>query len=127
MKKVLIIEDEEELLDLLQKKIAQEGYEVFAAKDGEEGFAKIKSVKPDLVLLDIVMPKLGGFEVLEAIAKEEDAALKTIPIIIISNSGQPVEINRALELGVKDYLVKVDFTPQDVLEKVKKQIGEGEK
>lgn len=127
MKKVLIIEDEEELLDLLQKKIVQEGYEVFAAKDGEEGLAKIKNVKPDVVLLDIVMPKLGGFEVLEAIAKDEDAALKTIPIIIISNSGQPVEINRALELGVKDYLVKVDFTPQDVLEKVKKQIGEGKK
>ncbi len=125
MKKVLIIEDEEELIDLLQKKLIQEGYEVEIARDGEEGLAKIRSGKPDLILLDIVMPKLGGFEVLEVTSKDE--SIKSIPIIIISNSGQPVEINRAIELGVKDYLIKVDFTPKEVLEKVKKQIGEGEK
>ncbi len=125
MKKVLIIEDEEELIDLLQKKLIQEGYEVEIARDGEEGLAKIRSGKPDLILLDIVMPKLGGFEVLEVTSKDE--SIKSIPIIVISNSGQPVEINRAIELGVKDYLIKVDFTPKEVLEKVKKQIGEGEK
>lgn len=125
MKKILILEDEEELLNLLQKKLIQEGFEVLTAKDGEEGLAKIRSNKPDLILLDIVMPKLDGFEVLEAMAKDE--SIKGMPVIIISNSGQPVEINRAMELGAKDYLIKVDFTPQDVLEKVKKQIGEGEK
>lgn len=125
MKKILILEDEEELLGLLQKKLIQEGFEVSTAKDGEEGLAKIRSVRPDLILLDIVMPKLGGFEVLEAMAKDE--SIKGMPVIVISNSGQPVEINRALALGAKDYLVKVDFTPQDVLGKVKKHIGEGEK
>ncbi len=120
-KKILIVEDEEELLDLLEKRLSQEGYEVATAKDGKEGLAKIKEMNPDLVLLDIVMPVMDGFEVMEAMNKDEE--MKKIPIIIISNSGQSVEIDRALKLGVKDYLVKVYFTPQDVLEKVKKQVG----
>ena len=121
MKKILIIEDEEELLSLLEKRLTQEGYEVAIAKDGKEGLAKIKEIKPNLILLDIVMPVVDGFELMEQTSKDEE--MKKIPIIIISNSGQPVEIDRALKLGAKDYLVKVEFTPQEVLEKVKKQIG----
>ena len=121
MKKILIIEDEEELLSLLEKRLTQEGYEVAIAKDGKEGLAKIKEITPNLILLDIVMPVVDGFELMEQTSKDEE--MKKIPIIIISNSGQPVEIDRALKLGAKDYLVKVEFTPQEVLEKVKKQIG----
>ena len=124
-KKILIIEDEEELLSLLEKRLGQEGYEVATAKDGKEGLTKIKEIKPNLVLLDVVMPVMDGFEVMEAMNKDEE--MKKIPFIIISNSGQPVEIDRALKLGAKDYLVKVKFTPQDVLEKIKKQIGNGSK
>ncbi len=120
MKKILIIEDEEVLLGLLQERLVQEGYRVDIAKDGQEGLEKIRKFKPDLILLDIVMPKMGGFEVMEEVNKDEE--LKTIPIIIVSNSGQPVELERAKKLGVKDWLIKTDFDPQEVIDKVKKQL-----
>lgn len=121
MKKIIIIEDEETLLDLLYKKLSQQDYQVDVAKNGQEGLNKIKKFKPDLILLDIVMPKMGGFEVMKELRKDEE--LKNIPIIIISNSGQPIELDRAKELGVVDWLIKTDFDPQEVLDKVKKQIG----
>jgi len=120
-KKILIIEDEEIIYSLLQRKLSQEGYEVSVAKDGQEGLERIRAEKPDLILLDIVMPKKGGFEVMEEIQKDEN--LKGIPIIIISNSGQPVELDRAKKLGARDWLIKTEFDPQEVIEKVRKQIG----
>ena len=120
MKKILIIEDEEILLELIQKRLIQEGYQVNAARDGLEGLEKLREEKPDLILLDIVMPKMGGFEVMEEIKKDDN--LKGIPIIIISNSGQPVELSRAKELGVVDWLIKTDFDPIEVVDKVKKQL-----
>lgn len=117
-KKILIIEDEEIILNLLQKKLAQEGYEVSTASNGYEGLEKIKKEKPDLILLDIIMPKMGGFEVLEEMRKDND--LKNIPVIVVSNSGQPVELDRAQELGAKDWLIKTEFDPQEVVEKVRR-------
>jgi CheY-like chemotaxis protein len=107
----------------LQRKLSREGYEVFVARDGEEGLKKMREMdpKPDLVLLDIIMPKMGGFEVMEEMKKDE--SLKNIPVIVISNSGQPVELDRAKKLGAKDWLIKTEFDPNEVLEKVKKQIG----
>jgi CheY-like chemotaxis protein len=122
-KKILLVEDEEIMIDLLQKKLSREGYEVFVARDGEEGLKKMREMdpKPDLVLLDIIMPKMGGFEVMEEMAKDEK--LKKIPVIVISNSGQPVELDRAKKLGARDWLIKTEFDPNEVLEKVKKQIG----
>ena len=86
------------------------------------GMDKIKKDKPDLILLDIVMPRMGGFEVMEELNKDEE--LKSIPVVIVSNSGQPVELDRAKRLGVKDWLIKTDFDPQEVIDKVKKQLGE---
>ncbi len=124
MKKILVIEDEKTLLDILQKKLTQEGYEVAIVEDGEEGMKKMRQVKPDLVLLDMMMPKKDGYEVLTDMSQDEK--LKTIPVIIISNSGQPVEIDRALALGAKDYLIKADFGIDEVIEKVKKLFGESE-
>lgn len=118
MKKVLIIEDEEALLIMLADKLRREGYEVSTAKDGEEGLAELKKEKLDLVLLDIVMPKVGGLEVLEIMHGDEQ--LSKIPVIIISNSGQPVEIQKAKALGAKDYLIKTEFEPQEVVDKVNK-------
>jgi len=120
-KKVLIIEDEEIMIDLLQRKLTQEGYDVSVARDGEEGLEAMREVKLDLILLDIIMPKMGGFEVMEEMAKDKE--LKKIPVIVISNSGQPVELNRAQKLGAKDWLIKTEFDPQEVLGKVVKQIG----
>lgn len=120
-KKILIIEDEEILANLLKNKLQEKGYEVILAEDGEKGLARIKKGGLDLIVLDIVMPKMGGFEVLEEMQKDEE--LKKNSVIIISNSGQPVEISRAIDLGVKDYLIKTQFDPKEVIEKVIKQIG----
>ena len=120
-KKVLLIEDEEIMINLLQKKLIQEGYEVSIARDGEEGLKMTKEQRPDIILLDIIMPKMGGFEVMEEIAK--DPELKKIPIVVISNSGQPVELDKARDLGAKDWLIKTEFDPQEVIEKVIGQIG----
>jgi len=120
-KKILIIEDEELLLNLLQKKFQELNYNVSVAKDGLAGLEAIKENEPDLILLDIVMPKMGGFELLEKMS--QDSAIKNIPVIIISNSGQPVEIEKAKALGVNDWLIKTEFDPQEVVDKVIKQIG----
>ena len=119
-KKILLVEDEEIMIDLLQRKLTKEGYEVSVARDGEEGLKLMREVKPALILLDIVMPKMGGFEVMEQMAKEPE--LKKIPVIVISNSGQPVELDKAQKLGAKDWLIKTEFDPQEVIEKVKKQL-----
>lgn len=119
--KILLIEDEELIIDLLSKKLFQEGYQVFLARNGREGLEKISLIKPDLILLDIVMPEMDGFEVLEKISQNTE--MKDIPVIIISNSGQPVELDRAKNLGAKDCLVKTQFNPQEVVDKVRKQIG----
>jgi len=123
MKKILIVEDEEIITDLIQKKLSDEGYEVSSAKDGVEGLEKMKEIKPDLILLDIIMPKMGGFEVMEEMNKTPE--LKKIPVIIISNSGQPIELEQAKKLGAKDWLIKTEFDPQEVVEKIKKQLGTG--
>lgn len=121
MKKILLVEDEEIVIDLLVKKLEVEGYEVVVARDGLEGLEKLKKFSPDVILLDIIMPKMGGFEMMEEMNKNPE--LKKIPVIIISNSGQPVELDKAKELGAKDWLVKTEFDPQEVVDKVKKQIG----
>ncbi len=119
-KKILLIEDEELIRNLLEKKLKMEGYEAFVVENGVKGLEKIKEIKPDLILLDIVMPQKGGFEVMEEMQKDDE--MKSIPVIIISNSGQPVELDRAKELGAKDWLIKTEFDPQEVLEKIKRQI-----
>lgn len=115
--KILIIEDEKTLLEAIAKKLQVKNYQTYTAMDGEEGLAKAKENIPDLILLDILMPKMDGFEVLENLNKDPDLA--KIPVIIISNSGQPVEIERAMSLGVKDYLIKAEFDPEEVVAKVK--------
>ena len=112
--KILIVEDERPLADLLASKLKKEGYEVDNAFDGQEGYEKIESWKPDLILLDIIMPKMDGYEVMEKINENKE---KT-PVIVISNSGQPVEIEKTKKLGAIDHLIKTEFSPSDVLEKV---------
>jgi len=117
-KTILIVEDEQVLASLLKRKLSRRGYRSIIAADGREGLKKIKEIRPDLILLDIVMPKMSGFEVMEAKQKIEE--IKDIPIIIISNSGQPVEISRAQKLGAEDWIVKTNFNPGEVIEKVEK-------
>jgi two-component system alkaline phosphatase synthesis response regulator PhoP len=120
-KKILLVEDEEIMVSLLQRKLSQEGYRIWVAREGKESLKLMKKIKPDLILLDIIMPKMGGFEVMEEMAKDEE--LKKIPVIVISNSGQPVELDQARKLGAKDWLIKTEFDPKEVVDKVIKQIG----
>lgn len=121
-KTVIIIEDEAILVDVLTKKLQKENYLVHSAGDGEAGLAIIDKTMPDVILLDIVMPKLNGYEVLEALQKKFGKS-KMPPVIIISNSGQPVEIDRAIDLGAKDYIIKAQFTPEEVVSKVNSVLG----
>lgn len=119
--KVLIIEDEELISELLQKKLSNQDYEVEVAEDGKEGLETLREKEnPDVVLLDIIMPKKGGFDVLEEM--KDDEKLQDIPVIIVSNSGQPVELEKAKKLGAEDWIIKTEFDPQEVIEKVEKII-----
>lgn len=116
--KVLLIEDDKLLRDLLAKKLISNGYVVETAADGEDGMKAMRLNMPNLVLLDIIMPRKSGFEVMKEMRGDE--MLKNIPIIIVSNSGQPVELDKAREMGVIDWIIKTEFNPQEVLQKVKK-------
>jgi len=116
-KKILIIEDDKFLRELIVKKLVKEGYEISEAVDGEEGIKKVKEEKPDLVLLDLILPGIDGFEVLSR--TKEDPALSQIPVIILSNLGQKEEVERGLKLGAIDYLIKAHFTPGEIIEKIR--------
>lgn len=120
--KIVIIEDEVILIDVLSKKLENEGYDIQSAEDGEKGLEVIKTFNPDLVLLDIAMPRMNGYEVLASL-KESFGIDNMPPVIIISNSGQPVEIDKARDLGAKDFIIKAQFTPEEVLEKVNTVMG----
>lgn len=116
-KKILIVEDDKFLRELISRKLQREGYNISEAIDGEEGERKIKEEKPDLVLLDLILPGMDGFEVLSRIKQDPEVA--SIPIIILSNLGQKEEIEKGLKLGAVDYLVKAHFTPTEIIEKIK--------
>jgi DNA-binding response OmpR family regulator len=117
--KILIIEDEKILADVLEAKLKKEGYQVEVAYDGELGYEKIINWTPNLILLDIVMPKMNGYEVLEKMNREG----KKIPVIIISNSGQPVEIEKTTKLGAVDHLIKTQFDTGEVIVKIRNYLS----
>ena len=117
MEKILIIEDDKFLRELIVQKLIKEGYNISEAIDGEEGIKKIKEEKPDLVLLDLILPGIDGFEVLTQM--KEDQNITKIPVIILSNLGQKEDVERGLELGAIDYLIKAHFTPGEIIEKIK--------
>lgn len=104
------------------KKLQSKGYTTLWTRDGKEGFGQIESFTPDLILLDLLLPSMNGYEILEALNKKYGAEMFP-PVIIISNSGEPVEISKVLTLGAKDYLIKVDFNPDEVLQKVEAQLN----
>ncbi|HNP79549.1 MAG TPA: response regulator [Candidatus Pacearchaeota archaeon] len=116
MKKVLIIEDDKFLRELLGKKISSLGYSAVLAIDGEDGLEKMKTEKPDIILLDLILPGMNGFEVLEQAKK--NPTINETPIIILSNLGQSEDIEKGLRLGAKDFLVKAHFTPQEIVNKI---------
>jgi len=116
-KKILIIEDDKFLRELIGQKLLKEGYDIVEAVDGEKGIKSIKEEKPDLVLLDLILPGMDGFEVLTKI--KEDAGVAQIPVIILSNLGQKDDIEKGLKMGAKDYLIKAHFTPGEIIDKIK--------
>ena len=123
--KILIAEDDKFLSRVLSDKFTREGYEVSVASNGLEAINKIKAEKPDVVLLDIVMPGKSGFEILEEVKK--DKKYKDIPIIILSNLGQKIDIERGKKFGVIDYLVKSNIPINDVLGTVEKLLAKNKK
>ncbi|MDD5043772.1 MAG: response regulator [Patescibacteria group bacterium] len=117
MNHVLIVEDEDFLIRTLEDNLTAEGCTVDVAKNGEEAIEKIGRKKPDLILLDILMPKKDGFYVLGETKKNPE--WKLIPVIVLSNLGEDMTIKRALELGADDYFVKSQHPIQEIIEKVK--------
>ena len=116
-KKILIVDDDKFLLDIYSLKFKSGGFEVDTAFGGEEAIKKIKESKPDILLLDIVMPGMDGIEALQKIKSEKiDGGMN---IIILSNQSQQSDIDKATELGVEGYIIKASSTPSEVLEKVK--------
>lgn len=119
--KILLVEDEEMLANMYEVKFNNEGYELLKAHDGAKGLEMVKSIKPDFVLLDIIMPKMDGFSVLSAM--KEDPELQNIPVLLLTNLGQDEDIEKGKKLGAVGYLVKANVTPIDVVNRVKTELA----
>jgi len=122
MKKILFVEDESALQKTFGDILKQGGYEMISALNGEIGFNLAKAKKPDLILLDLVLPKMHGFEVLKKLKEEPET--KEIPVIVLTNLEGMEDVGQAVKLGAAAYLVKAQYTIEEVMEKIKKAIGE---
>jgi len=120
MKTILIVEDEPTLQKTMSLALTQEGYDVKNALDGEIGLKLAKEIKPDLILLDLILPKVDGFEALEEL-KNNDIT-KEIPIIVLTNLESTQEIERALVMGATTYLVKANYDLKDIIQKIKETL-----
>jgi len=118
--KIVLIEDDSALLDMYKIKFSESGFELFTASNGEEGLALIQKEKPELALVDIMMPKMDGFAVLKVL--RQDPATKDMPVLLLTNLGQKSDIDKGKELGATDYIVKASMTPAQVVEQIKKHI-----
>jgi DNA-binding response OmpR family regulator len=114
---ILLVEDDAFLAGIYQKKFELEGFKFSISDNGEKGAADVKRKKPDLVLLDILLPKLDGFGVLQRLKKDPET--KSIPVILLTNLGQKDDVEKGLEAGAVDYLIKAHFKPSEIVEKVK--------
>ena len=117
---ILIIEDDRSLQSALVEVISQEGFEAISAFDGEEGLRKIAENKPDLILLDIILPKKDGYELLEDIKKDEK--IRDIPVLILTNLEEADNVQKALDLGATTFMVKSDFSLKDIVQKIKDNV-----
>ena len=120
-KTVLIVEDEQSMQRALKNKLEHAGYVVLAANDGEEAIDALRSSKPDLVLLDLIMPKLDGISVLRQM--KSDDALRGVPVVILTNLSSGDKVAEAMQLGTFDFLVKANYSLDDVLKKVNERLG----
>lgn len=115
--KILLVEDDLPMVRMYSTKLKKENFEVEVACDGEEGLKKTREWQPDLVVLDLMIPKMGGMGLLEQLRL--DPKTKNVPVIILSNLSQEQDIARSRQLGVKEFLIKANFTPSQVVEKIK--------
>ena len=121
MKNILLVEDDLFLIDIYSTKLKMAGFSVDVATDGETAIKKLNEETPDLLVLDIVLPKVDGWEILEKIQsqKSEIKKLEDLKIIVLSNLGQKEEVEKGLKLGATKYLIKAHYTPSDVVEEIK--------
>ncbi len=120
--KILIIEDDTFLSSMYSTKFNLEGFEVVVANKGEEGIKLAEEEKPDIILLDILLPGVDGFTVLKKLKKEDN--IKGIPVIMLTNLGQNDDVRKGFELGAVGYLIKAHYMPSEVVEKVKDALNE---
>ena len=120
MKKILLVEDESAIQKTFGDVLTQEGYETLSALDGELGLELAKKEKPDLILLDLMLPKMRGFEVLKAL--KGDPGTKNIPVIVLTNLEATGDIEKALEAGATTYLVKANYSLDEVVQRIKKTL-----
>ncbi len=118
MKKILLAEDDPFIVDIYTTKLKQAGLEVEVVQEGDEVLKRARETKPDLLLLDIVLPTMNGWEILRAMRQSED--LKNLPVVILSNLYQKDEVEKGLKFGALKYLIKAHYTPSEVVEEVKK-------
>ncbi|OGH89789.1 MAG: hypothetical protein A2537_02305 [Candidatus Magasanikbacteria bacterium RIFOXYD2_FULL_36_9] len=114
---VLLVEDDVFLSGIYQKKFEMEGYKVSLADNGEKALLEVKKKKPNIVMLDILLPKLDGFAVLSKL--KSDPEVKDIPVILLTNLGQKDDVEKGLQMGAADYLIKAHFKPSEVVDKIK--------
>ena len=117
MQKILVVEDDKFLSSALRVKLEKSGFEVKTALDGQEGIEVLAAFTPDIILLDLIMPRKDGFAVLEYLKNSD--ALKKIPVIIISNLGQKEDIDRGMRMGARDYFIKSEIPLAEVVVKIK--------
>lgn len=122
MKTILFIEDESALQKTFGEILRQEGYKMISASDGEIGLKLAKGEKPDLILLDLILPKIHGFDVLKTLKENEET--KKIPVIVLTNLEEIGDVEKVLELGATTYLVKASYSLEEVVQKIKKALGD---
>lgn len=120
MKSILLIEDDPFLLDIYSVKLTDAGFSVETATNGQEALIKARENQPKLIILDIVLPQIDGWEILKIIKSENN--LKKIPVVVLSNLGQKSEVEKGLKMGAAKYLIKAHYTPSQVIEEIKEVI-----
>jgi DNA-binding response OmpR family regulator len=120
-KKIVLIEDDQILLKALNMELLKQGYEILSSIDGQNGLALVKKEMPDLIILDLVLPKMHGFNVLEML--KVDANTRKIPVIILSNLGQIDDVKKGIKLGAEDYYIKASTDLSDLSKKIKKLLA----
>lgn len=120
-KLILLVDDDLTLLEMYQDRLKTEGFNIVQATNGEEALKKIRETKPSLVILDVMMPKINGFDVLKNIRADEE--LKNIPVIILTALIQDVDRAQGKKLGATDYIVKSETMPGEIIEKIKKALN----